>query len=124
MTKGLARALAFARSPRATVASRVFAALAATQDPRVRALARDLVEHGAATVLDGAIDILSKQRHSGDGALLAARLSRGIPEPNVHSVGHSLLEWCERSRAPQRRALVTWIWDHSPCSLCRESALR
>lgn len=124
MTKGLVRALALARSPRTAVASRVLVALAATPDRRVWALARENVERGPATMLDGAIDILTRQRRSGDGALLAARLSRGIPGARVHSVGHSLLEWCERSRAPERRALLTWIWDHSPCSLCRTGSLR
>lgn len=93
-------------------------ALEGIVDPRVRQLGFDLILKGAAA--DGLGPVVTNYRSGDDTAILAA-VTPLTDDWDVHGTGLDVLRLSDRLDC---RDLLLWVYEQTPCSECRNSALR
>jgi hypothetical protein len=92
------------------------------ESPVVREFGLDLLSRDS---LDG-LDLLERNAAAEDLVLVHSMLPsfETIDSDKLHGVVLALLQMCHRSSDDNRVAILDWLVEHSPCSLCRESAVR
>ena len=93
-------------------------ALEKVVDPRLRPLGLELIERG--WIVDG-VDLLTKHALPGDEATILAAIVTLTDDWDVHSVG---LDVMNLDGGFDIRELLLWTYENTPCSFCRESAVR
>jgi hypothetical protein len=99
--------------------------LARISDDRVYGLGRSKLAHRQLTGMDiGTIDLFIHNYHSGDEELLLAGLNDvEINDEDRFSIGRSILSLSQQQSHPELGLLLNWMYDLTPCSCCRESAV-
>jgi hypothetical protein len=87
-------------------------------DERVRTLGLDLIANGN---LEDGLDLLNLNAEPGDEEFALATAARCEGDDEAHSAVMSLSNIYKR--CPDRRLLLH-VYEHSPCSFCRESSVR
>lgn len=107
--------------------SRHFAlnALANVRHPAVRSLFFELLQTGRPR-----FDLLQHNHESGDDVLVASILADASTVDQwrsnvnwIHGAGLDLLELVGKGVLSNHRIVLQWVYDNSPCSLCRNSAV-
>jgi hypothetical protein len=113
------------RSAHGAVADAAFRALAALEHPALRPFALACLAERPPR--RGALQLLSKNGAPGDGALVVAALAAAPPPDDDarHDVGLALLNGLAPDAPPGDRAVpLAWVYEHTPCSHCRNCAVR
>jgi hypothetical protein len=62
---------------------------------------------------------------AGDAALIHAALQSACTDENtLHAMGHSLLSLCKENPVTEIAPLLVWIYEQTPCTICRYSAVK
>ena len=101
-------------------------ALAQSQDPRVGELGRSRLRSGAFTSRDSdTLDLFIRNYQPQDERLiLSALASRSPDEDEAHSLGSSLLRICEGNSTCSSLDMLKWVYESTPCTVCRHSAVK
>jgi hypothetical protein len=89
--------------------------------PGLRDLAMELLEK---RICDGVLGLVAHNYSEGDHARIEAVLCENWNEEQVHSVGYDLREVFEENETPDCQRLMLWVYEHTPCALCRHHAVR
>ncbi len=118
------RLLTLARDPDIRVASAACIALRSFNDRRVREAVIALVDRDLRATCQGALEGLESTLTEDDDEMIAAAVQKLRLRDQVHSVGFSVLNLAKA--APTVRLPLSWRWcyEATPCSDCREIALR
>jgi hypothetical protein len=119
------RLFELAHSPEAIVREQAVLALGLLEHPAIRAFAFERL--GAAEPSWAALALFAHNASPGDGALVAKLLatgSAGSDADAVHArVGHVLAGRPEHLGVAEWRGPLEWVYEASPCSLCRGDAV-
>lgn len=101
-------------------------ALANVRAPEVREFAlRLLRERGPEVLLDSeAARLFTASYEPGDHEALEAALPAEAEVNHLHGVSQDLLQVAQAQSDPELAGCLRWVYEHSPCSLCREQAVR
>lgn len=101
-------------------------ALANVQAPEVRDFAlRLLRERGSAVLLDSeAARLFTASYEPGDHRALEAALPAEGSVDHLHGLSQDLLQVTQVQKSPELAGCLRWVYEHTPCSLCREEAVR
>jgi hypothetical protein len=101
-------------------------AISQISDDRVYQLGRSKLESGQLIGVDiGTLDLFVNNYYSGDAVLILDRLNTtNIDREDLHSIGFSLVDMSERQVNPELVILLEWIYDRTPCSICRERVFK
>lgn len=121
---GLERALELAGGRNAALAIAALRSLVPTGDPRARELALRCIDRRSVRLASEAIGILAKHPRASDWLRIERRLRRVRGRDQVHAAAYALVDWIRAAPAVQASRALTWAWNHTPCSDCRESLLR
>lgn len=100
-------------------------ALAQSQDHRVGELGRSRLRSGAFTSRDSdTLDLFIRNYQPQDERLILSALAPLSPdEDEAHSFGSSLLKICEENTACTSMDMLNWVYESTPCTVCRHSAV-
>jgi hypothetical protein len=99
-------------------------ALAQINHASVRALALELIENTGA-FRDNAVDLLSANFLPGDHQIALNWFNRESDSELLHWIGFSLLDFYKSHPEPETEPkMLHSIYEQSPCSDCRERAVR
>jgi hypothetical protein len=93
------------------------ASLSGLDDPRIRALGLELVARGQ--VSSGTWTLRSSVT-AGDVPLLIEAASRVADDNDLHHIGLDFLHY----QTVQSEEILNWVYENTPCSFCRNSAVR
>ena len=111
--------LELARSGAGETRDLAISALARLTDDRVRSLALELLDKGVLK----AIDLFAKNYRDGDFDRIATKLSAPDDDRQGHDIGLDLLRVCRDHPVPASAECLVWIYEHTPCAFCRNSAV-
>ena len=101
------------------LASRASTVLGQVGDPGVRALALTLAAEGRDPRL--IVHLLANTIGAGDFAMIETFLTAERDEEAYHGLGLGILDAvCAPPRSEESRACLLHLYDHTPCSACRE----
>jgi hypothetical protein len=100
-------------------------ALAQISDDRVYQLGRSKLAHRQLTGINiGTIELFINNYHSGDAKLILAGLNDvEINEDDRWTICYNILSLSRKQSNPELGLLLNWMYDHTPCSCCRNSAV-
>lgn len=116
------RLLALAGDSDTSVASAARQALAPIADPRVRAMALELIAAASPESWE-AVDLLASNYRPSDARLIEPLVARGQAEYEFHRLGISVREWFERNPTPDAAALLLMLYEKGLCVTCRGSVI-
>jgi hypothetical protein len=117
-----ARLVALADAADEEVAVAALAALAQIRHPAVRTLALSLIAEGRHPA--DAVGLLEHNFETGDYARIAAVMAATISDPEAYySVGFDVLAVVKAHPAPEAAGVLLHVYEHGPCSFCREGAV-
>lgn len=101
-------------------------ALAQSRDPRVGELGRSRLRSGAFTARDSdTLDLFIRNYQPLDEQLIISALMPLVPdEDEAHSLGSSLLNICDENTACTSLEMLRWVYEATPCTVCRHSAVK
>lgn len=99
------------------------AAFANTRDMAVRDLAIRLLREQPTSIYQGAIKLFIKNYEPGDRHLIESVLYISENPHLWHAIGFDLVALAEAQGDPELASCL-WVYEHTPCSLCRESAVK
>lgn len=101
-------------------------ALAQSQARRVGELGRSRLLSGAFTSKDSeTLDLFIRNYQPQDERLILSALAPLSPdEDEAHSLGSSLLKICENNTARTSLDMLKWVYESTPCTVCRFSAVK
>ncbi len=70
------------------------------------------------------IRLFGKNYEPGDFTLLESVLPIEGDADVLHWIGHNLLSVVSENKTPELAGCMRWLYEHSPCSSCRENAVR
>ena len=111
--------LELARSDDGETRDLAISALARLTDDRVRSLAVELLDQGVLK----AIELFAKNYVDGDFDRIAAKLGAPDDDRQIHDIGLDLLGVCRDHPVPASAECLIWIYEHTPCAFCRNSAV-
>lgn len=119
------RIWALAESENADVREAAMTALAQNCDPRIGALARTKL--CSPTILQDdpeALALLINNYQPADEVLIMSALNHIAPDDdNAHRLGSSILGIIKSKDAPAFVEMVRWMYETTPCTICRHSAV-
>jgi hypothetical protein len=97
-------------------------ALAQISDDRIYQLGRSKLDKGQITGVDtDTLDLFINNYRSGDAELILDRLKAvEIDIEDLHAIGFSIFYISEKQVNPELVILLEWIYDRTPCSICRK----
>lgn len=100
-------------------------ALAHNHDPRVGELGRSRLRSGSFTARDSdTLDLFIRNYQPQDEQLILSALAPLSPdEDEAHSIGSSLLDICRENTACTSLGMLKWVYEYTPCTVCRHSAV-
>ncbi len=96
------------------------AVIANTRDQSVRALAIRLLREQPTSIYQGAIKLFSKNYEPGEHKLIESVLCVSENPGMEHAIGFDLVELAEAQRYPELASCCLWVYENTPCSLCRK----
>lgn len=122
------RLLSFGESHNPALREAAIYVLCQLDDVRVGELGRRLLAApdfpSAETIDDERIRLLTNSLQDGDPALIHAALRRaGRNREALHTLGLDILHLAGHNASPALVTLLDWIYEHSPCSMCRSDAV-
>lgn len=101
-------------------------ALAQSHDSRVGELGRSKLRSGAFTARDfDTLDLLIRNYQPQDEQLILSVLAPLAPDQDeAHSLGSSLLNICDENAACTSLEMLKWVYDFTPCTICRYAAVK
>jgi hypothetical protein len=103
------------------VSRRIEVALQIIESPIVRDAAMREIERGP-NLTRGLYLLCANYKESDADLILKALPSNDADSTTIHDVGHALLDLFGEDRISDATDAFVWMWEHSPCSLCRERA--
>jgi hypothetical protein len=97
-------------------------ALGHTHSPTVRNLGLRMFKHVPPRL--EAIRLLARNYEPGDGALLESLLPTAGDLDMLHGIGLDLLEITAETKDSEFTNSLLWLYEHGPCSMCRENAVQ
>jgi hypothetical protein len=97
-------------------------ALAQISNDRIYQLGRSKLEKSQITGVDiDTLDLFINNYHAGDAELILAGLKAvEIDIEDLHAIGFSIFYISEKQVNPELVILLEWIYDRTPCSICRK----
>jgi hypothetical protein len=101
-------------------------ALSQKSDDRVYQLGRSKLDNCQFTDLDiDTLNLFINNYHSGDAELILNRLNAvEIDREDLHSIGFILVDMSKRQVNSELLILLEWIYERTPCSICREQVFK
>jgi hypothetical protein len=112
----------WADSDRNLIKTAALQALAQISDDRVHQLGRSkLADTQFNCLYADTLDLFINNYHSGDAESILGRLNAvEIDRADFHSIGLSIYDLSEKQSNPELAVLLEWIYDRTPCSICRK----
>jgi hypothetical protein len=100
-------------------------AFAQISDDRIYQLGRSKLAKGQITGVDtDTLDLFINNYHAGDAALILAKLKAVEIDPeDLHDIGFSIFYISEKQVNPELVILLEWIYDRTPCCICRDCTI-
>ena len=92
----------------------------AIRDAAISALAIKLMESGN---LDG-LELLQYNWREGDYPVIEALLFTPSDNTILHCATSNLIDIYDANESPETAALLLWVYENTPCSMCREMAVK
>ena len=118
-----AKVLKWARSEHKELRAAAVEALAALPDEAVRTLALELSADADSGIAAHAIGLFKVNYRSGDHRLLEALLPRLSEHEDVHWICMDILDVFGANQLPELAACLQWVYQTTPCSICRHRAV-
>jgi hypothetical protein len=99
------------------------AALASTQDSRVREFALYHLEKEPRLACQGAVELFIKNYQLGDNKLIETVLDICGDIDDIHGLGIDLLNLAEAQSYQELANCILWVYEKTPCSHCRKEAV-
>lgn len=116
------RLLELARHPNPHVASPALHLLAASNDPGLRALGLEVLQHPVLSKRAGAL--LAKAPQPGDCDLLLARLREHRSDPEAfHHFAYAVQDYLDVHLTADAEPLLLELYENQPCAMCRSDAV-
>lgn len=90
------------------------------QDPRIRSAGLVLIKRGELSI---GLEVLRRSAASEDAAVIVEALSHAELGEDSHAVVSYLVQMLEKNEAVREPALPMFVYEFSPCMLCREMAM-
>jgi hypothetical protein len=120
------RLLALVRHPSNDVMIAATYALSNVADPRVRALALEIIADDS--LLDrrksGGVDLLLSNYQPGDEVLLTRLLETPRGDYEYHSIGYRVLGLFDAHPTPSFAPALLAFYEHGPCTNCRRKVVK
>lgn len=116
------RLLDLAQSEDPDVQRAAISALGGLRHPGVRDLMLRLLA-SSPPVPRGALRLLGSNYEPGDGAFIETILRRPGDQDEIHNRGLDLLHAADTVKDPELAGCLFWVYEETPCSLCRYSAV-
>lgn len=116
---------AFAESRDLRMRQAALRMLANVSDPKIGEFSRKMLRRSSFSAEDAdLIELLARNYQPGDAELILSKLENVTPsDDGLHSLGMSARRFCENNPVPEVAGIARWIYDTTPCSLCREGAV-
>jgi len=99
-------------------------ALGHMQAEKVRQLALKLIERFGDAAARGVVGLFVHNYRPGDHSLIEAALPQNEDIHALHSIGHDVRALAEAQGDPELAGCLLWMYEHTPCSLCRRNAVK
>jgi hypothetical protein len=101
-------------------------ALAQIRDERVSAFGRaQLVAGELPKIASEVIDLFTLNYQARGEELISAAVQRIAPsEDEAHGLGLSILRVCKKNQSPAFSGSLGWVYETTPCTICRHDALK
>lgn len=101
-------------------------ALAQNKDSRIGELGRARLRSGAFTARDSdTLDLFIRNYYPQDEQLIMSALALLSPDVDeAHNLGSSLLDICDANTSCASLDMLKWVYESTPCSLCRYSSVK
>jgi hypothetical protein len=114
--------LAFADHEQRLVRWVAYRVLSQFDDPRVRELALARLKPGP--IVEGALRMLRAVYQPGDHDAIERAIFIPEDRDDLHSLVFDLADVFKRHPLPEARALMLFVYEHSPCGNCRYAAIK
>lgn len=117
----------FAHSPHLELRSTSQMILSEYKDPRIAALAKELITSTELTPDDDEVIALFKHNYvPGDEELILNALKRfnSADADNLHAMGGAVSDILENNTDTALCGLATWLYENTPCEVCRKNAVQ
>lgn len=116
----------FATSCNKDIRCAAIEALAQLHDIRVWEFGRSKLNSPAPSDLDPEVlDIFIRNYKPQDEELIMSQLKQLSPaDDNAHGLGSSLLDICDENISSDLLGLLVWVYEKTPCSICRHHAVK
>lgn len=116
---------AFAESRDLPMREATLRMLANISDPNVGEFGRKMLRRSSFAPEDSdLIELLARNYQPGDAELILRKLeSVTTSDDGLHTLGMSARQFCENNPVPEVAGIARWIYDTTPCSLCRKGAV-
>ncbi len=115
--------LSLAESDDKTIQEAAIVAIAHTQDSLVRDLGIRLLLKQPSSIYQRAIKLFIKNYQPGDDQLIESVLPVTDERHNLHTIGVDLIDLVEAQEDWQLASCCLWVYENTPCSLCRKSVV-
>ncbi len=115
----------FVESENAALRSAALEALSQLRDDRVGDFGRAILQSGRFTENDADIlGLFARNLQPTDVELILTSLRKlKLTDDNAHAAGHRLLDIFDENESSDLCELLDWIYEMTPCSMCREMAV-
>jgi len=119
------RIWALAESENDGIREAAIEALAQSRDPRVGDCGRAKLRLPDFSENDSEVlDLFIRNYRPGDEVLIMSAINRLSPnDDNAHDLGYSILKIYEENDSPVLSELLTWVYETTPCTICRRDAV-
>jgi hypothetical protein len=111
------RTVELANHPDSTVRSRAYSALSNVSDARVRDIGLSAI--GSGGMANGALELLKSSYLPGDHTVIRAALFLAEDVDDLHGLVSGLVDLCSCAREPDTIDLMMFVYEYSPCGICR-----
>lgn len=115
----------FVKSSNEQLRNAAFTALAQIKDLSIGEFARQKLRIGESIEENTELlDLFLHNYQPEDGDIIYAAMQKVKAESeNVHGIGLSILNICDKNEAPDLYEALKWVYEYGPCSICRKSAV-
>jgi hypothetical protein len=99
-------------------------ALAQMQDPSIRVLAIRLLGEHPKVITREAITLFNRNYVSGDHEVIENALFVPEDKETTHNIGYGILALTKSQKGAELTKLLEWVYENTPCSICRRNALK
>jgi hypothetical protein len=112
------------KSKNKDIGSAAIRALMHTTHPRIRSLAIELHDSGDDELFIPAIELFVNNYKNGDYRYIEKATVESDDTEFLHSTGYDILNIFEKPPDKGMLTCLTWVYENTPCSNCRENAVK